>query len=128
ADPWKWRQAALGRVLLSNGRRNGLRLLSAPERRHRLAVQSDPVGLSEGKGLELADDEAESWRLRQGPHSSRRPCHDHASWLASGLDEHREPVEGDAKCGVLGLTEESRATKKARNGEKLLRACPIFGS
>ena len=38
APPGQRRQAALGRVLLPDGRRDGPRLLPAPQRRHRVAV------------------------------------------------------------------------------------------
>src|SRR5947207_1090861 len=51
----------------------------------------------------LARDAPESGRLRQGPHPSCRPRHHHPARLASGSDEHRGSVEGDAQRGVPGL-------------------------
>ena len=54
AAPGQRRQAALGRVLLPHGRRDGLRLLPSPQRRHRGAVQGHPGRQPEGEGLGLA--------------------------------------------------------------------------
>ena len=127
AAPGQRRQAALGRVLLPHGRRDGLRLLPPPERRHRGAVQGHPGRQPEGEGLGLADDAAESRRLRPGPHPARRPRHDHPARLAPGPDEHRGPVEGDAERGLPGLTPTEEATKTARGGDEPLRASVICG-
>ena len=102
--PWQRRQAALGRVLLPHGRRDGLRLLPAPQRRHRGAVQGHPGRQPEGEGLGLAHHAAEPRRLRPWPGPARRPRHDHAARLAPGRDEHRGAVEGHAERGLPRLT------------------------
>ena len=104
AFPGQWQQAALGRVLLPDGRRDGLRLLSSPQRRHGGDIQGDRLWQLEGEGLGLAHDASKSRCLRPRPHPARRPRHDHAARLAPGSDEHGGPVEGDAECGVPGLT------------------------
>ena len=67
-------------------------------------VQEDPVWQPERQELGLADHAAQSGRLCPWPHSSLGPRHRQFARLASGCDEHREPVTGDAERRVFGLT------------------------
>ena len=56
-----------------------------------------------GQGVGLADDAAESGRLRPGERPARRPQDDRPARLAPGPDEHRGPVQGDAERRLPGL-------------------------
>ena len=75
-SPGQRRQAALGRVLLPDGRRDGLRLLPAPQRRHRGAVPRQILaGSPKAKGVGLAGHAAESGvyvrgRVRHADHET----------------------------------------------------------
>ena len=94
ADPWQRRQAALGRVLLPHGRRDGLRLLPAPQRRHRGAVQGDPGRQPEGEGLGLAD-----MRRNPGVYVRGRVRHaDHATITLHGWHRVLMNTEGQSKA------------------------------
>ena len=119
APPGQRRQAALGRVLLPDRRRDGLRLLPPPERRHRRRStgRSSPSN-PKAKGWGWQVDAAEPGRLRPGQRPARRPQDDRPARLAPGPDEHRGPVQGHAERGLPGLSRFEMRGKKCQKGPR----------
>src|SRR5262249_48616089 len=89
---------------LSDGRRVGLCLppLSAGYARGRVSAYSEPESSCEELGM--ADHATQCGGLCPGSHPPPRPSNRRTPRLAPRLDEHGGTVEGDAECGLPGLT------------------------